>query len=158
MQKQRLHHQAVIPLRGRGSAGRASPARPAFSRAAKADSRAHVHHPCPGCYAGHPKFANRGPFGIGRTSTLRAWLSMWSLETSKCQGPPQLAKLAVPALVVQSMADMGVFPSDARKIFNSVASADKTLELIPGAHYFEDNEANRERAIDLMAAWINERT
>ncbi len=113
--------------------------------------------PCPGCYAGHPKFANRGPFGIGRTSTLRAWLSMWSLETSKCQGPPQLAKLVVPALVVQSTADMGVFPSDARKIFDSIPTSDKTLELIPGAHYFEDNEANRERAIDLMAAWISER-
>jgi pimeloyl-ACP methyl ester carboxylesterase len=114
--------------------------------------------PCPGCYAGHPKFANKGPFGIGRTSTLRTWLSMWSLETSKCQGPPQLAKLTVPALVLQSMADMGVFPSDARKIFDSIASSDKTLELIPGAHYFEDSEQNRERAVDLMAAWIDERT
>jgi hypothetical protein len=113
--------------------------------------------PCPGCYAGHPKFANRGPFGIGRANTLRAWLSMWSLETSKCQGPPQLAKLAVPALVVQSMADMGVFPSDARKIFDSIAAADKRLELVKGAHYLEDSETNREAVIDLMAAWISER-
>lgn len=113
--------------------------------------------PCPGCYAGHPKFANRGPFGIGRANTLRAWLSMWSLETSKCQGPPQLAKLTVPALVVQSMADMGVFPSDARKIFESIASGDKRLELVKGAHYFEDSEPNRNAAIDLMATWINER-
>ena len=113
--------------------------------------------PCPGCYAGPPKFANRGPFGIGRASTLRAWLSMWSLETSNCQGPPQLAKLTVPALVVQSMADMGVFPSDARKIFGSIASADKRLEFVPGAHYFEDSEAHRDSAIDLMADWIRER-
>lgn len=114
--------------------------------------------PCPGCYAGPPHLANRSPFGIGRANTLRAWLSMWSLETSKCQGPPQLAKLTVPALVVQSMADMGVFPSDARKIFDSIAASDKSLELIPGAHYFEDSEPNRERAIGLMATWINERT
>jgi pimeloyl-ACP methyl ester carboxylesterase len=113
--------------------------------------------PCPGCYAGPPQFANRSPFGIGRTSTLRAWLSMWSLETSKCQGPPQLAKMAVPALVVQSMADMGVFPSDARKIFGSIAASDKTLEFVPGAHYFEDDETQREAAIDLMAQWIGER-
>ena len=114
--------------------------------------------PCPGCYAGPPKFANRGPFGIGRSSTLRAWLSMWSLETSGCRGPPQLAKLTAPALVVQSMADMGVFPSDARKIFESIASADKTLEFVKGAHYFEDGEEGREAAIDLMADWIRERT
>ncbi|MBV8978356.1 MAG: alpha/beta hydrolase [Alphaproteobacteria bacterium] len=114
--------------------------------------------PCPGCYAGAPNFANRGPFGIGRTSSLRAWLSMWSLETSRCQGPPQLAKLDVPALVVQSTADMGVFPSDARKIHDSIASTDKTLTFLAGAHYFEDSEAHREAAIDLMADWIRERT
>lgn len=114
--------------------------------------------PCPGCYAGPPEFANRGPLGIGRANTLRTWLSMWSLETSKCQGPPQLAKLGVPALVVQSVGDMGVFPSDARKIYDSIAETDKTLELIAGAHYFEDSENKRERAIDLMAAWIYERT
>jgi pimeloyl-ACP methyl ester carboxylesterase len=111
--------------------------------------------PCPGCYAGNPQFANRSPLGIGRTSSLKAWLSMWSLETSNCQGPPQLAKLSVPALVVQSMADMGVFPSDARKIHEALGSADKTLEFIPGAHYFEDSEASRTCAVDLLAAWIN---
>lgn len=114
--------------------------------------------PCPGCYAGNPQFANRSPLGIGRTSSLRAWLSMWSLETSNCQGPPQLAKLALPALVVQSMADMGVFPSDAEKIHASLGSAHKTLELIAGAHYFEDSEKTRAGAIDLMAAWINSHT
>jgi len=114
--------------------------------------------PCPGCYAGSPKFANRGPFGIGRANTLRAWLSMWSLETSKCQGAPQLAKLRIPALVVQSLGDMGVFPSDAQKIFDSIASKDKKLELVKGAHYFEDSEIHRETAADFMAAWIDERT
>jgi hypothetical protein len=50
-----------------------------------------------------------------------------------------------------------VFPSDARKIFDSIAGTDKRLELVKGAHYFEDNESQREAAIDLMAAWISER-
>jgi hypothetical protein len=113
--------------------------------------------PCPACYAGNPKFANKSPFGIGRASTLRAWLSMWSLETSKCQGPPQLAKFAIPSLVIQSLADTGVYPSDARKIFESIASSDKRQEFVKGAHYFEDNEAHREAVADLIAAWINER-
>ncbi|HEY1630952.1 MAG TPA: hypothetical protein VGF56_06530 [Rhizomicrobium sp.] len=110
--------------------------------------------PCPGCYAGSPPVANRLPFGIGRACTLRAWLSMWSLETSKCSGRAQLAKLGVPSLVVQSMADMGVFPSDAHAIFEALAVSDKVLEFVPGAHYFEDSEKHRIRAIDLMADWI----
>ncbi len=113
--------------------------------------------PCPGCYAGDPARANRSPFGIGRTSSLRAWLSMWSLETSKCRGAPHLARLSVPALVVQCMADMGVFPSDARAIYEAIGSKEKTLELVPGAHYFEDAPKHREDVADLIAGWIEER-
>lgn len=112
---------------------------------------------CPACYAGAPSFANRGPFGIGRANTLRAWLSMWSLETSLCRAEKHLAKFALPALVVQSLADTGVFPSDARQIFDGLASADKSLEFLPGAHYFEDDPAHRERVADLMTAWIEKR-
>ena len=110
--------------------------------------------PCPACYAGSPPLANRNPLGIGRANTLRAWLSMWSLETSQCRGETQLAKLEIPSLVIQSMADTGVFPSDARQIFKAVASTDKTLEFVPGAHYFEDSDESRERVADVMTAWI----
>jgi len=78
----------------------------------------------PGCYRGDPAVANRG-FGLGRACTLKSWLSMWSLETSKCQGPEQLAKFAIPALVIQSRADQGVFLSDATKMFEAVGSKDK---------------------------------
>ena len=113
--------------------------------------------PCPACYAGDPAIANRGPLGIGRASTLRTWLSMWSLETSRCQGGPQLAALDLPALVVQSLGDVGVFPSDARSIFEAIAAPDKSLEFLPGAHYFEEFDEDRHRLADLMAAWIQQR-
>jgi pimeloyl-ACP methyl ester carboxylesterase len=114
--------------------------------------------PCPACYAGKPSVANRGPFGIGRANTLRAWLSMWSLETSNCSGADQLAKLDVPALVVQSTADTGVFPSDARQIFDAIGSSDKSLEFLPGAHYFEDSDQNRNRMADTLVDWIKKRS
>jgi fermentation-respiration switch protein FrsA (DUF1100 family) len=113
--------------------------------------------PCPGCYRGHPAQANRLP-GIGRANSLRTWLSMWSLETSKCQGGAHLAKFTAPALVVQSTADMGVFPSDARKIFDAIGAKDKTLEMVAGAHYFEDSQSHREKAVELMAEWIKNRS
>lgn len=109
------------------------------------------------CYAGDPRTANRG-FGIGRASSLRAWLSMWSLETSKCQGGPHLAKLAVPALVVQSLGDCGVFPGDARAIHAAIGASDKSLEMVSGAHYFEEHPAGREAVADLIAGWIQARS
>lgn len=113
--------------------------------------------PCPACYAGDPAKANKGPFGIGRASTLRTWLSMWSLETSKCRGGPHFAKLSVPSLVVQSTSDMGVFPSDARAIHEAIGAKDKALEFVPGAHYFEDSPKNREQVADLLGDWIRQK-
>lgn len=108
------------------------------------------------CYAGKPELANRSP-SIGRANTLRTWLSMWSLETSRCQGEPHLRKFDTPAIVIQSMADTGVFPSDARKIHDFIGSTDKTLEFVKGAHYFEDSAEERIAAADLMADWIRSR-
>lgn len=110
----------------------------------------------PGCYAGDPRTANYGPFAIGGTSTLRSWLSMWSLRTSQCTGGPHLGRITVPSLVVQSLADRGVFPSDAHAIHGALAAEDRTLELVPGEHYFETG--GREAVADLLTAWIGART
>lgn len=105
------------------------------------------------CYAGDPAVANRIP-SIGRANSIKTWLDMWSLETSPCQGKPHLAKHDTPALVLQGLGDTGVFPSDARKIYDFLGSADKTLELVSGAHYFEDSLANRQHAADVVGSWI----
>ena len=107
----------------------------------------------PMCYRGHPAAANKTP-SIGRANTLRTWLSMWSLETSKCRGAEQLARLEAPALVLQGLADTGVFPSDARKIFESIGSADKTMQLVSGQHYFEDSRKIRDSVADLIGDWV----
>ena len=109
-----------------------------------------------GCYAGDPRGANYGPFTLGGTSTLRSWLAMWSLEASQCQAAPHLARITVPALVVQSLADRGVFPSDARSISDALAAADKTLEWVPGEHYFETG--GRDEVADLVSMWISDQS
>ncbi len=112
---------------------------------------------CPACYRGHPAQANRTP-GIGRANTLKTWLSMWSLSESKCQGRDHLAKFTAPALVVQGTGDTGVFPSDAKKIFDFIGSKDKRLEMVKGAHYFEDSLPHREAVVDLMVDWIKSKS
>jgi pimeloyl-ACP methyl ester carboxylesterase len=108
------------------------------------------------CYAGDPRRANYSPFGIGSTNTLRTWLSMWSLRESDCRGAPHLRRITQPALVVQSLADTGCFPSDARTICDSLGSTDKRLELIAGDHYLEQPEGAREAVADLVSAWLRE--
>ena len=108
------------------------------------------------CYRGDPEIANRSP-SIGRANMIKTWLNMWSLETSPCQGEPHLAKHNTPALVVQGLADTGVFPSDARKIYDFLGSQDKSIELVPGAHYFEDLLAERQGVADLVGDWIRQK-
>jgi pimeloyl-ACP methyl ester carboxylesterase len=105
-----------------------------------------------GCYAGDPRRANRGAFALIRATTLRTWLSMWSLAESPCRGELHLPSVQVPSLVVQSLADRGVFPSDARAIHSLIGAADKSLELVPGEHYFEDG--TRPGVADLLTDWV----
>ena len=104
-----------------------------------------------GCYAGDPRIANYSIYGIGRSSTLRSWLSMWSLDASLSSGSAHLPRITVPSLVVQSLADRGVYPSDAVAIHEMLGCEDKQLELIPGEHYFETG--GRPEVADLIAGW-----
>jgi hypothetical protein len=109
------------------------------------------------CYAGDPQRANYSPFGIGACSTLRTWLSMWSLRESDCGGAPHLRKIRQPSLVVQSLADTGCFPSDARAIFESLGADDKVLELVAGSHYLEEPAGARVEVADRIARWLRAR-
>jgi pimeloyl-ACP methyl ester carboxylesterase len=110
-----------------------------------------------GCYFGDPKRANYGPFGLASTSTLRSWLSMWSLTESNCRGAPNLARVTCPALVAQSTADQGCYPSDAEVICDALGSSDKRLEFVPGDHYLLDPPDARDRVADLIADWLRQR-
>ena len=107
------------------------------------------------CYAGNPKIANDAPHGLAACSTLRTWLSMWSLDDSPCRGEPHFRSIEVPSLVIQTLADTGVFPSDARFIHQHLGSAHKSLELLPGDHFLTHSEA-RDGVADTISHWLNE--
>jgi len=83
---------------------------------------------------------------------------MWSLEASRCSGAAHLRTIRVPSLVVQSTGDQGVFPSDAREIFDNVGAEDKTLEFVRGAHYFEGDQSALDSVIGLIAEWTAKHT
>ena len=109
------------------------------------------------CYAGDPKAANFSPRSIGLNNTLRTWLSMWSLMSSPCRGAPHLAKIKLPALVMQSLSDTGVFPGDAKNIYELLGSTDKSLELMAGDHYLLEPHDARDNYADKIASWLGAR-
>jgi pimeloyl-ACP methyl ester carboxylesterase len=109
------------------------------------------------CYLGEPVKANYGVFGIGTLSTLRSWLSMWSLRTSQCTAAPHLGRITVPSLVVNATADTGVYESDAQGLFDALASPDKQFATINADHYLLEPAGARTEAADLIAAWLSSR-
>lgn len=111
----------------------------------------------PWSYAGPPKQANYGVFGLGTLSTCRTWLNMWSLTDSDCSVSRHLPRLDLPTLVIQADADSGVFPSQAQEIFEKIAAEDKQLEVLPGDHYFQEPAGAREDVAELIADWVNDR-
>jgi pimeloyl-ACP methyl ester carboxylesterase len=113
--------------------------------------------PTPACYLGDPARANRGVFGIAIMNTIRTWLSMWSLDDSRCGGAEHLAEITVPALVVQATMDTGVFPSDAEAILEALGSNDKQLVELPGDHYFREPAGARDKLADVLADWVGDR-
>src|SRR6202012_3587354 len=112
--------------------------------------------PANSCYAGIPAKANRAAHGIPSACTLRTWLGMGSLRVAQTRAEPHLARINCPALVVNAEADTGVFPSDAKRIYDALASADKTQHSIDTDHYFTTPGARSEQA-DTIAKWITKR-
>lgn len=108
------------------------------------------------CYAGVPERANRSVFGIASACTLRTWLSLWSLEHSQTRARAHLPNITVPALVVNALADTGVFPSDAAAIHDLIGAEDKESQELVADHYFL-NPGARDELADLVAAWIEKR-
>jgi len=111
----------------------------------------------PSCYLGDPRRANYGIYGVGTVSSLRTWLSMWSLTDSQCNAAPHLQRITIPALVVDADRDTGVFPGDTQAIVEALGSDDLTTSTIEGDHYLRDRDNARDEAADLIVEWIRQR-
>jgi pimeloyl-ACP methyl ester carboxylesterase len=107
------------------------------------------------CYLGKPETANTGPVGIGRFSTLRAWLSQWSIDDSNADGPRSAGSITAPLLAIENSADDAVPQPHARIIHDAAASKDKSFQVIKGAtHYYQGQPELLKQAVDLCVGWM----
>lgn len=110
------------------------------------------------CYLGHPETVNNGPVGLARFSTLRAWLSQWSIDDTNAEGERCAASVTVPLLAVENTADDAVPQPHVGRLYRAAASADKTFARIEGAtHYYVGQPDHLRRAVDLTVRWLEER-
>ncbi len=113
------------------------------------------------CYLGDPRIVNMGPVGLARFSTLRSWLSQWSLDDALGDGPRCAADLTVPTLVIGNSADDACTPSHTQRLFDAVGHADKELHTIPGATHYYSGAAqvpHLNAAVERITTWMGERS
>jgi hypothetical protein len=111
-----------------------------------------------------PDLMNMALLGFARVCTPRAWLSTWSALSTNADMCKNLASITEPTLLVHAGRDREIYPrTDARAIFEAVASPDRTFIEMPEArHYFEPDFGEREapqveRLMDHLVSWIRER-
>ncbi|HEX7072459.1 MAG TPA: alpha/beta hydrolase [Hyphomicrobiaceae bacterium] len=110
------------------------------------------------CYLGNPETVNSGPVGLARFSTLRSWLSQWSIDDSRVDGLACAARISVPLLVIENEADDCVPQPHARMLFEAGGSADKSFRLIKGASHFYAGQPELMREAALFTRqWLLER-
>ncbi len=110
------------------------------------------------CYLGDPRLINDAPGGLARYTTLRSWLSQWSLERSRADGIACGADATVPVLVIGNGADDACTPSHTLRLFEAVAAVDKQMHTIAGAtHYYAGQPPQLVEATALVHGWLAER-
>lgn len=107
------------------------------------------------CYLGNPETANSGPVGLARFSTLRAWLSQWSLADTRADGVACAARIRAPLLVIENSADDAVPQTHCREVFDAAGSPDRTMVVIEGAtHYYAGQPDKLRLATDTILDWL----
>ena len=110
------------------------------------------------CYMGNPETVNTGPVGLARFTTLRSWLSQWSLDDSRGNGLEAAKRMRAPLLVIENSADDGCPQPHPRMLFEAAASPDKTFHVIQGAnHYYAGQPEQLAQATQLIRDWLSQR-
>jgi pimeloyl-ACP methyl ester carboxylesterase len=98
--------------------------------------------------------ANHLPATLAHHSSLRSWLSQWSLDHSRANAPRELPRVTAPVQVIYGTADAAVFPSHAVGMYNAVTSPGKEIVAIKGAnHYFTGQPELAEEMCEHIARW-----
>lgn len=86
--------------------------------------------------------ANFQPSTLGHLTSLRSWLSQWSLSCSNGDGPRRLEGVSVPVHVIYGTADQGCFPSHARTLFDAVPHDRRELTAIEGGRHYLNGQTD----------------
>lgn len=107
------------------------------------------------CFLGAPRVANSAPAGLARFTSLRSWLSQWSIDRSQAKGPDSAARIQrTPVLQIENEADDAVPATHNPIIHKALSTPDKERVTIPGAtHYYLGQPGQLKECIDALLGW-----
>jgi pimeloyl-ACP methyl ester carboxylesterase len=109
-------------------------------------------------FTGDPRLANNGPAGFARFSTLRSWLSQWSVDDSRANAVECVKNIHVPFLAIENGADDGAPASHMHAVYEAAVSKDRTLHRIDGAnHYYVRQPELLDESCRQMVSWLTGR-
>jgi pimeloyl-ACP methyl ester carboxylesterase len=87
-------------------------------------------------FLGDPRIVNNSPIGLARFSSLRSWLSQWSLDDANADGIRAAADVDAPVLQIYNSADNICTPGYAHAVYDALGSQDKETHRIDGANHY----------------------
>jgi pimeloyl-ACP methyl ester carboxylesterase len=102
---------------------------------------------------GDPRTLNYGVNSMGRYTSLTAYLSQWS-QSSRADGPKNLARTKLPVLLLEHTADASVFPSDNEAWAEAARHRVTRHKIKGGTHYLAGQPQLVTEVADRIAAWV----
>lgn len=107
-------------------------------------------------FLGEPESVNTAPAGLARFSTLRSWLSQWSIADTNVHALRNTADISVPLLAIANSADDAVLGSQIKDVYDVARSPGKRYDMIQGAnHYYAGQPEHIRIAAQHYADWLD---
>lgn len=103
-----------------------------------------------------PFASNLGAVGFARQCTPESWLSTWSGISSRATLERTAGSLVQPCLLIEYTGDQACFPSDVKRIVDSIVSSNKQHVRVRGDHHGRALAVGEELGRDVAGRHLSE--
>lgn len=107
-----------------------------------------------GSMYGDPAIANTAAGGLARFTTLRSWLSTWSLAHTRADALKDLPKVSAPTLVMPLLGDQAAFASESRAMHQAAGGPADLIEIRRYNHYLVGQPGAAADVAGRIARWL----
>ncbi|MEU0190983.1 hypothetical protein ABZ250_14120 [Streptomyces afghaniensis] len=108
-------------------------------------------------FIGIPSQVNNSPIALGRYTSLKSWLSQWSIDETNANTVKFGHQVTVPALVLTAGGDNAVPTSHADLIHESLAGEVTRHHLVGANHYLRNQPEQLAEAAITVLNWLEDR-